>query len=96
MAYSKYIKPQHLQASNQKVAHIIIGFNDRKATNRAIEHSLFIEGKQTTVHKLLSKPKRCLKCLEEFDTKLKALNNAIRDAIGKTIKLTKPSPYTKR
>jgi len=62
MAYSKYIKPQHLQASNQKVVHIIIGFNNWKATNRAIEHSLFIEGKQMTVCKLLSEPKRCLKC----------------------------------
>jgi len=34
--------------------------------------------------------------IEEFDTKLKALNDAIRNAIGKTIKLTKPSPYAKR
>jgi hypothetical protein len=34
--------------------------------------------------------------IEEFDTKLKALNDTIRDAIGKTIKLTKPSPYAKR
>jgi hypothetical protein len=44
------------------VAHIIIGFNDQKAANRAIEHGLFIKGKQATVRKLLSEPKRCLKC----------------------------------
>lgn len=62
MAYSKYIKPQHLRASNQKVAHVIIRFNERKTANRAIEHGLFIEGKQVTVRKLLSEPKRCLKC----------------------------------
>ena len=62
MAYSKYIKPQHLQASNQKVVHIIIGFNDRKAANQAIEHGLFIKGKQVMMCKLLSEPKRCLKC----------------------------------
>ena len=62
MAYSKYIKPQHLRASNQKVAHVILGFNDRKAANRAIKYGLFIEGKQVAVRKLLSEPKRCLKC----------------------------------
>lgn len=57
MVYSKYIKLQHLQASNQKVAHIIIGFNAWKAANQAIEHGLFIEGEQVTVCKLLFKPK---------------------------------------
>ena len=62
MTHSKYIKPQHLRTSNQKVAHVIIGFSDRKTANQAIEHSLFIEGKQVTVRKLLAKPKRCLKC----------------------------------
>jgi len=62
MAYSKYIKLQHLRESNQKVAHIIIGFNYRKAANKAIENGLFIEGKQMMVCKLLSEPKRCLKC----------------------------------
>jgi len=62
MAYSKYIKPQHLQANNQKVVHIIIGFNNQKAANQAIKHGLFIEGKQVTVCKLLSELKRCLKC----------------------------------
>ena len=62
MAYSKYIKWQHLRASNQKVVHIIIGFNDRKVANQAIKYGLFIEGKQVTVCKLLSEPKRCLKC----------------------------------
>jgi hypothetical protein len=34
--------------------------------------------------------------IKEFDTKLKALSDAIRDAIGKTIKPTKLSPYAKR
>jgi hypothetical protein len=33
---------------------------------------------------------------EEFDAKLKALNVAIKDAIGKTVELTKPSPYAKQ
>jgi hypothetical protein len=34
--------------------------------------------------------------IKEFDTKLKALNDAIGDAVGKTVKLTKLSPYEKR
>jgi exonuclease III len=33
---------------------------------------------------------------EEFNDKLKALNEAIQDAIRKHVKLTKPSPYAKR
>ena len=62
ISYSKYIKLLHLHASNQRVAHIIIRFNDRSNANRAIEHGLFIEGKQVKVRKLLSEPRRCLKC----------------------------------
>ena len=37
-----------------------------------------------------------IRSIEEFDSKLKALNDAIRDAIEKNVKLTKPSPYAKR
>ena len=34
--------------------------------------------------------------IQEFDSKLNALNTAIQDAIGKHVQLTKPSPYSKR
>jgi hypothetical protein len=33
---------------------------------------------------------------QEFNTRLKALNNAINDAINKHVKLSLPSPYLKR
>jgi hypothetical protein len=36
-----------------------------------------------------------IRSIEEFDSKLKALNDAIRDVIEKNVKLTKPSPYAK-
>ena len=62
IAYSKYIKPPHLCASNQRVAHVIIRFSDHNNANKAIEYGLFIEGKQVKVCKLLSEPRRCLKC----------------------------------
>lgn len=33
--------------------------------------------------------------IEEFNDKLKALNDAIQDTIRKHVELTKPSPYVK-
>jgi 23S rRNA pseudoU1915 N3-methylase RlmH len=37
-----------------------------------------------------------IKDTQEFNNKLKLLNEAIQDAISKHVKLTKPSPYSKR
>ena len=62
IAYLKYIKPPHLCTSNQRVGHIIIGFTDHNNANKVIDYGLFIEGKHVKVHKLLSEPRRCLKC----------------------------------
>ena len=62
IAFSKYIKPPHLRNENQKVAHVIFGFNDRNAANNAIQAGLFIEGKLSHVRKKLAEPRRCLKC----------------------------------
>jgi hypothetical protein len=62
IAYSKYIKPPHLRASNQRVAHVIFGFTDREDANTAITTGMFIEGKHSNVRKMLIEPKRCLKC----------------------------------
>jgi hypothetical protein len=62
IAYSKYIKPPHLRTGNQRVAHIIFGFTDCEDANTAITTGMFIEGKHTNVCKMLTKPKRCLKC----------------------------------
>lgn len=60
--YSKYIKPPHLRANGQKVAHVIFGFNSHWGANSMIEFSMFIEGKHSNVHKMLTEPCRCLKC----------------------------------
>jgi hypothetical protein len=62
ITYSKYIKPPHLRSTNQKVAHVIFGFNDCNSANRVIEYGMYIEGKEIKVHKHLSEPRRCLKC----------------------------------
>lgn len=62
IAYSKYIKSIHLHMSNQKVAHIIFGFNDRNNADKAIKYGMYIEGKEVKVRKCLSELKRCLKC----------------------------------
>ena len=62
IAYSKYIKPAHLRTSNQKVAHVIYGFNSRNGANLAIEWGMFVEGKHVNVRKMLTEPRRCLKC----------------------------------
>jgi hypothetical protein len=62
IAYSKYIKPPHLCASNQMVAHVIFGFTDCKDANTTITTGMFIEGKHSNVWKMLFEPKRCLKC----------------------------------
>ena len=62
IAYSKFIKPPHRRTDNQTVAHVIFGFTDRDDANTAITSGLFIEGKHTNVRKLLTEPKRCLKC----------------------------------
>lgn len=62
IAYSKYIKPAHLRTSNQKVAHVVFGFNSRHGANSAIEAGMFVEGKHVNVCKMLTEPRRCLKC----------------------------------
>jgi hypothetical protein len=62
IAYSKYIKPPHLRPNNQRVAHVILGFTNREDANTAITTGMFIEGKHANVCKMLTKPKRCLKC----------------------------------
>jgi hypothetical protein len=62
IAYSKYIKPVHLRAKNQKVAHVVFGFNNRNTANAAIQSGIIVEGKQINVRKKLTDPRRCLKC----------------------------------
>jgi hypothetical protein len=62
IAYSRYIKPPHLRAGSQKVAHVIFGFTDRDDANTAITSGMFTEGKHTNVREMLIEPERCLKC----------------------------------
>jgi len=62
IAFSKYIKPPHLRTENQRVAHVTIGFNHREDANFAIRNGMFIEGKHVNTRKMLTEPRRCLKC----------------------------------
>jgi len=62
IVYSKYIKPAHLHTNNQKVAHVVFGFDSRHRANAAIEGGMFIEGKHVNVRKMLTELRRCLKC----------------------------------
>lgn len=62
LIYSKYIKPAHLCNKNQKVAHVIFGFNSRHTANTAIQSGIIVEGKHVNTRKKLTEPKRCLKC----------------------------------
>jgi hypothetical protein len=62
ITYSKYIKPPHLHMSSQKVAHVVFGFNSCWGANSMIESGMFIEGKHSNVRKMLTEPRRCLKC----------------------------------
>lgn len=62
IAYSKYIKPAQLRNKNQKVAHVVFGFNNRFTANTAIQGGLFVEGKHVNIRKKLIEPRRCLKC----------------------------------
>jgi hypothetical protein len=62
ITFSKYIKPPHLRTENQRVTHITISFNHREDTNFAIRNGMFIEGKHVNAQKMLTEPRRCLKC----------------------------------
>ena len=57
ITYSKCIKPPHLRAGNQRVAHVIFGFVDQEDANTAITTGMFIEGKHTNICKMLTEPK---------------------------------------
>ena len=50
------------RTSNQRVAHVVFGFNTRHGANSAIEGGMFIEGKHVNVHKMLTELRRCLEC----------------------------------
>jgi len=62
ITFSKYIKPAHLRSTNQRVAHITLGFNDQETANTMIQIGMFIEGKHISIWKTLMEPRRCLKC----------------------------------
>jgi len=49
IVFSRYIKPAYLQSTNQRVAHIMLGFNDWEMANTTIQIGMFIEGKHVSV-----------------------------------------------
>ncbi|GBE90125.1 hypothetical protein SCP_1801490 [Sparassis crispa] len=59
---ARWIKPPERRAKGQKVAHLIVRFNNPSAANRAICNGLVIASKQVSARKLIREPRRCLKC----------------------------------
>lgn len=58
----KWIKPLARRNPNQRTAFCTLSCKDRESANIAIRLGLTIEGRKTTVHKLLPEPTHCLKC----------------------------------
>ena len=77
VTWSKYIKPPHLWSTNQTAAHIIIGLSSKEATNRLIQHGLYVEGKHVMIQKTLPDLRRCLKCQHfgHFASECKAMSD---------------------
>ena len=74
---TKFIKSPHLRYKEQKVTHLIVSFSSRKEANTIIQQGLYIEGKHVIVRKVLTEPRRCLKCqmYGHFVSECKAQND---------------------
>ena len=59
------------------VTHLIVSFSSREEANTIIQQGLYIEGKHVIVRKVLTEPRRCLKCqvYGHFVSECKAQNN---------------------
>ena len=63
LAHARYIKPVQKRSPNQKVAHVILGFETRSDVNAAIARAwISIGGRRVTAEKLIGEPRRCFKC----------------------------------
>ncbi|GBE85933.1 hypothetical protein SCP_0804570 [Sparassis crispa] len=77
-----WIKPPECRAKGQKVAHLIVRFNNLKAANRAICNGLVIASKQVSARKLIREPRRCLKCQQIGVPHLASNCKQIHDTCG--------------
>jgi hypothetical protein len=62
ITWSKYVKPIHLRATNQREAHLLLGINNKENANHIIRNGLYIEGKHVLTRKTTPEPRRCVKC----------------------------------
>jgi hypothetical protein len=62
LTQARFIKPVARRQPGQRCVHAIFGFSSAEAVNHAIQHSLFVEGKQVSARKLLAELIRCLRC----------------------------------
>lgn len=66
IAQGRWIKPVGKRYQGQRFAHLIINCSSPETANTAIRKGLIIAGKRVNVRKLISEPRRCLKC-QRFD-----------------------------
>ena len=59
---AKWIKPPYQRAQGQRTAHAILGLSQLAGANTAIRDGLIIAGKRVWARKMLTEPRRCLKC----------------------------------
>ncbi|OCH84479.1 hypothetical protein OBBRIDRAFT_693629, partial [Obba rivulosa] len=61
-----WIKPVNRRQQGQRFAHLIVNLTTPEAANMAIHNGLVIAGKRISARKLITEPRRCLKC-QRFD-----------------------------
>ncbi|KJA23254.1 hypothetical protein HYPSUDRAFT_137981, partial [Hypholoma sublateritium FD-334 SS-4] len=60
--FAKWFKQPERRLPTQRTAFLLVGFLTREAANLAIANSLVFEGRVCLVRKLLTEPRRCLRC----------------------------------
>lgn len=77
----RWFKEPSNRKQGQKVAHLLVRFNDTAAANIAIRDGIIIAGKRTWARKLTKEPQRCLKC-QRIDAKHLAAECDGKDTCG--------------
>ncbi|KAJ6568291.1 hypothetical protein DFH09DRAFT_810959, partial [Mycena vulgaris] len=62
----RWIKPEQRRVAGQRVAHMKIEFATPEAANHAIDHGIFLQGKNIRVRKSEEEARRCARC-QKYD-----------------------------
>ncbi|KAL6301722.1 hypothetical protein BKA93DRAFT_692324, partial [Sparassis latifolia] len=77
-----WIKALERRHPNQRVAHLIVRFNAPVLVNNAIRKGIIIAGKRVNARKLISEPRRCLKCQKVGVPHISSECKSIHDTCG--------------